>query len=64
MRKLYLSKENKKIFGICGGIGEFFDIDPTIIRLIAIIAAVATMVIPGLVAYFIAWLIIPEKPEK
>jgi phage shock protein C len=64
MKRLYLSKDNKKIFGICGGIGEYFDIDPTLIRVIAIIAGVATMLIPAVVAYFIAWLIIPPKPEN
>lgn len=64
MKKLYLSKENKKIFGICGGIGEYFDIDPTVIRVITIIAGIATMIIPAVVAYCIAWLIIPQKPEN
>ncbi len=63
MKRLYLSKDNKKIFGICGGIGEYFDIDPTVIRVIAIIAGIATAVIPSVVAYFIAWLIIPKNPE-
>ena len=63
MKRLYLSKDNKKIFGICGGIGEYFDIDPTVIRVIAIIAGIATAVLPSVVAYLIAWLIIPKKPE-
>ena len=64
MKRLYLSEDNKKIFGICGGIGEYFDIDPTVIRVIAIIAWVATMLLPAVVAYCIAWLIIPPKPEN
>jgi len=59
-KKLYRSVEDRKIGGVCGGMGEYFDIDPTIIRLlwIALVFAVGS----GLIAYIIAWIIIPEKP--
>ncbi len=59
-KKLYRSVEDKKIAGVCSGLGDHFDIDPTIIRLIwlAMIFAVGT----GVLAYIIAWIIIPEKP--
>jgi phage shock protein C len=59
-KKLYRSGEDKKIAGVCGGLGDYFDIDPTIIRLIwlAMIFAVGT----GVLAYIIAWIIVPEKP--
>lgn len=59
-KKLYRSVEDKKIAGVCSGLGDYFDIDPTIIRLIwlAMIFAVGT----GVLAYIIAWIIIPEKP--
>lgn len=59
-KKLYRSVEDKKIAGVCGGLGDYFDIDPTIIRLIwlAMIFAVGT----GVLAYIIAWIIVPEKP--
>lgn len=59
-RKLYRTKEDRKIAGVCGGLGEYFDIDPTIIRLLwlALLFAVGS----GLLAYIIAWIIIPEKP--
>lgn len=58
-KKLYRSKEGRKIAGVCGGLGEYFDIDPTIIRLIwlAMIFAVGS----GVLAYIIAWIIVPEK---
>jgi phage shock protein C len=58
-RKLYRSKEDRKIAGVCGGLGEYFDIDPTIIRLIwlAMLFAVGS----GVLAYIIAWIIVPEK---
>jgi phage shock protein PspC (stress-responsive transcriptional regulator) len=46
--------------GVCGGIGEYFDIDPTIIRLVAV--AFALTAGAGVLAYIIAWIIIPDQP--
>ena len=60
MKKLYFSKKNKKIFGVCGSIGETYDIDPTMVRLITIFLCLSTGIIPLLVTYFIAWIIIPK----
>jgi len=62
MRRLYLSQKDKKIFGICGGIGETYDIDPTLIRLSLVFLCFVTAVIPVVFTYLIAWLIIPQKP--
>ncbi|MCL2080322.1 MAG: PspC domain-containing protein [Oscillospiraceae bacterium] len=55
-RKLYRSRSNRWIAGVCGGIGEYLNIDPTIVRIIAI-------VVPGFgwIAYFICALIIPSE---
>jgi len=58
MKRLYRSKENKKIAGICTGIGDYFDIDPIIIRLLFL---VALFLGGGLIVYIIAWIIIPYK---
>lgn len=60
-KKLYRSNKDKKIFGVCGGIAEYFDIDSTIIRLIFIffVLCVGT----GVLAYIIAALVMPE-PAK
>ncbi len=63
MKKLYLSKKDKKNFGVCGSIGETYDIDPTIVRLITIFLCLATGITPLLVTYFIAWIIIPKAPR-
>jgi len=46
--------------GVCGGIGEYLDIDPTIIRLLWALFLLTGV---GIIAYIIAWLIIPEKPK-
>jgi len=60
MKKLYRSTTNKKIAGVCGGIGELMDVDPTIIRLIVVVLALATGIIPFFIGYLIAWWIVPE----
>ena len=62
MRRLYLSKTDKKIFGVCGGIGETYDIDPTLIRLALVFLCLATAILPVVLTYIIAWAIIPKKP--
>lgn len=64
MRKLYLSKKDKKIFGICAGIGKTYDIDPTLIRLILVCLCLMTGIIPLLLTYLVAWAIVPEKPVE
>ena len=60
-KKLYRSKKNKIIAGICGGIGEYFDIDPNLVR---VIAAFVCLTPPGILAYIIAWIIIPEEQNS
>lgn len=60
-KKLYKSNSNKIICGVCGGIGEYFNIDPTIVRLIFIILFCGAG--SGLLAYIIAAIIIPEQPK-
>lgn len=62
MRKLYRSKKNKILGGICGGLGDFIKFDPVFIRLILIALLTITGFIPLLIGYLIAWVIIPEVP--
>ena len=63
MKKLYLSDNDKKISGVCGGIGEYFQIDSTIIRLVWIVISIPTGFVPGIIAYFIAAAIMPKPPK-
>lgn len=59
-RQLKRSRINRSISGVCGGIGEYFRIDPVVIRLIWVIASFASVGV-GVLVYFIAALIIPEE---
>ena len=61
MKQLYKSTTNKKVAGVCGGIGEYFDIDPTLVRL----GFVALSFLPGggLAVYIIPAIIMPDRPE-
>lgn len=61
MRHIYLSKKQKKIFGVCGGIGEAYDIDPTLVRLVMIFLCLTTGILPLLLTYLIAWVIVPKE---
>ena len=62
MKRLYLSTTDKKLAGVCGGIAEYYDIDPTIVRVFTAILGLITAVIPCCIAYIIAWIIVPHKP--
>jgi phage shock protein C len=64
MKRLYRSATNKKIAGICGGIGEMTDIDPTIIRLAVIVLGLATGFFPFFIGYLIAWMIVPVPVQN
>ena len=61
-KKLYRSRYNKMLSGVCGGIGEYFDLDPTLIRLGWVVFSVFSAGFGGLLAYIICALIIPESP--
>ncbi|HOO40558.1 MAG TPA: PspC domain-containing protein [Syntrophales bacterium] len=63
MKKLYLSDEDKKLGGVCGGIGEYFDKDPTLVRVIFILAVLFSFGF-GVLAYLLMWLIIPRRPAE
>ena len=60
-KKLYRNTSNKMVAGVCAGLGEYLNIDPTIVRLIwALIGLTGA----GILAYLVAALIIPEKPSN
>ncbi|MCX5975234.1 MAG: PspC domain-containing protein [bacterium] len=58
-KRLYRSRRNRMIAGICGGLGDYLSVDPTIVRLIWIVGLFAGF---GFLAYLVAWILIPEEP--
>ena len=61
-KKLYRTNDNKILLGICGGIGEYFKVDPVIIRIILVV--LICIGFSGLLAYIIAAFIIPKQPDR
>lgn len=59
-KRLYKSNINRVLCGVCGGIGEYFNIDPTIVRLLMVLLVLGAGT--GILAYIIAAIIMPEKP--
>lgn len=57
MKKLYRSSNDRIFLGVCGGIGEYLNVDPTIIRLLAVILGFTGS---GIIAYLVAAIIMPE----
>ena len=60
-KRLYRSDENRMLAGVCGGIAEYFDLDPTLVRLAWVLLCAAGC--SGLLAYIIAAIVIPRAPE-
>jgi phage shock protein PspC (stress-responsive transcriptional regulator) len=61
--RLFRSRLDRRIGGVCGGLAEYFDVDPTMVRLAWVVVSVlACAVVFGVVAYLIAWFVIPASP--
>lgn len=64
-KKLHKSKNNKKIFGVCGGIAEYLEVDPTFVRLVVAVATVLTSYLGiGFVLYLICAFILPNEEDN
>lgn len=63
MKKFYRSKNNKIFAGIVGGIGEYFDVDPAVLRVLWLILAALTGFVPLIAAYLIAILVVPKHRD-
>ncbi len=62
-KKLYRSTTDRWVAGICGGIGEYLEIDPNVIRAIWVIITVLTGFLPGIIVYILLWIILPEQGQ-
>ena len=66
MKRLTRSRRDRLLAGVCGGIGEYFNLDSNLIRVLAVIIGIVLGIVPALIAYLVAWIIIPEEtfPES
>jgi len=60
MKRLYRSKKERILGGVCAGLGEHLDVDPTVIRLVWAVVTVLS-VGTGIIVYILAWILIPEE---
>lgn len=63
MKRLYRSQYERKLAGVCGGIANYFSIDPTLVRLMAVILFFVTAGAPMILGYIIAIFIIPNEED-
>lgn len=64
MRRLHLgSKGSEKILGVCSGIAETYDLDPTVVRLVTVLLCLTTAILPIVVIYVVSWIVMPKKQD-
>lgn len=61
VKRLYRSRKERMLAGICGGLGQYMGVDPTLVRLIFVLSVFLTFT-TSLFLYFVLWLVIPEEP--
>jgi phage shock protein C len=59
--RLYRSRSDRKLAGVCGGLAQYSNIDPTLIRVLFVVLALLGG--PGLVIYLLMWILVPEEPQ-
>jgi phage shock protein C len=62
LKRLYRSLDERMLAGVCGGIADYFNVDPTLVRVLFVLLAMAGG--PGIVAYIILAIIVPEEPTS
>ena len=61
-RRLTRSSRHKMIAGVCGGIAEYFDLDPTVVRVAYVLVSIVSVAFPGILAYIILMFVMPPPP--
>jgi phage shock protein C len=61
MKKLRRSNKERMIAGVCGGIAEYFDLDPSIVRIVYVLISVISVAFPGILFYILMWIIVPQS---
>ena len=61
-RRLYRSRSDRKLAGVCGGLAQFFNLDPTLIRVLFVVLAVLGG--SGILIYLAMWIMVPKEPQS
>ena len=62
VKRFYRSSDNRVFAGICGGLGEYFDVDPTVVRVVYVLLSLLTAFM-GVLLYIILLFVIPNRPR-
>jgi phage shock protein C len=62
VKRIYRSRTDRMVSGVCGGLGAYLNLDSTVVRLLFVLLTLATGFAPGIVAYLILMIVIPEEP--
>jgi phage shock protein C len=62
-RRLVRPRAERKIAGVCAGMAEYFDLDVTLVRVLWLVITIFSAVVFGIVAYIVAWIVMPEEPQ-
>jgi len=62
-KRLVRPRQGRKIAGVCAGLAEYFDLDTTLVRVLWLVVTLFSALVPGLIAYCVAWIVMPEEPE-
>ncbi len=61
-KRIFRSRSVSMIAGLAGGLSNYFEVDPTLVRLVFVAAGILTGVVPGVLAYAVGWIIVPLEP--
>ncbi|HOB73589.1 MAG TPA: PspC domain-containing protein [Phycisphaerae bacterium] len=63
VKQLRRSRDNAMIAGVCGGLGRYFGIDPTLVRVLYVVGSIVSAAFPGILVYILLWIIIPKEND-
>ncbi len=63
-RPLRRSSTNRQVAGVVGGLAEYFNVDPTLLRVIYVVVSIVSAAFPGLLVYLLLWLLIPPADDS
>ena len=62
-RRLTRSRRHKMIAGVCGGLADYFDLDPTVVRVAYVLLSIASVAFPGILAYIVLMFVMPPPDD-